>query len=95
MLIENLPQSTSKLTVEDQYTACCVLNTAEYCLETTRQLEEKLKVKVSPDSADKVEISISCHELRYPRLDTTLDNCLCFCQLPIGTHSRDGWFNKG
>lgn len=34
-----------------------ILTTAEYCLETTQQLEEKLKEKVDPELADKVNLS--------------------------------------
>ncbi|KAG8300721.1 Vacuolar protein sorting-associated protein 53 [Homalodisca vitripennis] len=34
-----------------------ILTTAEYCLETTQQLEEKLKEKVEPSLADKINLS--------------------------------------
>jgi hypothetical protein len=34
-----------------------ILITAEYCLETTQQLEEKLKEKVDPHLADKINLS--------------------------------------
>jgi hypothetical protein len=34
-----------------------ILTTAEYCLETTQQLEEKLKEKVDPHLADKINLS--------------------------------------
>lgn len=34
-----------------------ILTTAEYCLETTQQLEEKLKEKVEPSLVDKVNFS--------------------------------------
>jgi hypothetical protein len=57
MLTANLPQSSTiasvilkdasvKLSPEEQFLTCCILNTAEYCLETTSQLEGKLKQKV-------------------------------------------------
>lgn len=36
---------------------CCILTTAEYCLETTQQLEEKLKEKVDPKLSEKVNFS--------------------------------------
>ena len=35
---------------------CTVLTTAEYCLETTQQLEAKLKEKVRPQLADKIDL---------------------------------------
>lgn len=36
---------------------CCILTTAEYCLETVQQLEEKLKEKVKKSFADKIDLS--------------------------------------
>ncbi|KAL1129412.1 hypothetical protein AAG570_013939 [Ranatra chinensis] len=36
---------------------CCILTTAEYCLETTQQLEEKLKEKIDRDLSDKIKLS--------------------------------------
>ena len=33
-----------------------ILTTAEYCLETTQQLEGKLKEKVKPGLADKIDL---------------------------------------
>lgn len=60
MLTAHLPQTTSiasvilkdasvKLTPEEQFLTCCILNTAEYCMETTAQLEGKLKQKMAPE----------------------------------------------
>ena len=46
-----------KLTPEEQYVACCILNTAEYCLDTTTQLEEKLKQKVNMLKEDDVDLN--------------------------------------
>ncbi|CEQ41324.1 SPOSA6832_03023 [Sporobolomyces salmonicolor] len=37
-------------------TACLVLNTAEYCLETASQLEERLQEKIHPDLRDRVSL---------------------------------------
>lgn len=34
-----------------------VLTTAEYCLETTQQLEEKLKEKIETSLRDKINLS--------------------------------------
>lgn len=36
---------------------CCILTTAEYCLETTQQLEEKLKEKIDPSLTEKIKLS--------------------------------------
>ncbi|GAA5896977.1 hypothetical protein JCM5296_002672 [Sporobolomyces johnsonii] len=37
-------------------TACLVLNTGEYCLETASQLEERLQEKIHPDLRDRVSL---------------------------------------
>lgn len=34
-----------------------ILSTAEYCLETTQQLEEKLKEKINVSYKDKINMS--------------------------------------
>lgn len=36
--------------------AFSVLNTADYCAETTSQLEERLKQKIHPEFADRVSL---------------------------------------
>ena len=36
---------------------CCILSTAEYCLETTQQLSDKLKEKIDPSLADQIDLS--------------------------------------
>ena len=45
-----------KLTEDEQCKTCSILCTAEYCMETTQQLEEKLKEKVDPDLVDKIDL---------------------------------------
>lgn len=47
----------SKLTEEEQCRICSILCTAEYCMETTQQLEEKLKVKVDKELASKIDMN--------------------------------------
>ncbi|XP_073827415.1 vacuolar protein sorting 53 [Musca autumnalis] len=42
---------------DDLIRICCVLTTAEYCLETVQQLEEKLKEKVAAAYSGKVDMS--------------------------------------
>lgn len=42
---------------EDIIKLCCILTTAEYCLETVDQLEAKLKEKCDAAYADKIELS--------------------------------------
>ncbi|PSN33185.1 putative ATP-dependent RNA helicase kurz [Blattella germanica] len=47
----------TRYTREEQARVCSILTTSEYCLETTQQLEEKLKEKVNPQLADKINLS--------------------------------------
>ncbi|XP_037068256.1 vacuolar protein sorting-associated protein 53 homolog [Pollicipes pollicipes] len=46
-----------RLTRDDLGRVCSVLTTAEYCLETTQQLESKLKERVEPALVDKINLS--------------------------------------
>ncbi|XP_054743279.1 vacuolar protein sorting-associated protein 53 homolog [Anastrepha obliqua] len=48
---------TQRFTREDLIQICCVLTTAEYCLETVQQLEDKLKEKVSAAYVNKIDMS--------------------------------------
>nr|SVE77464.1 EOG090X024P [Daphnia lumholtzi]SVE78094.1 EOG090X024P [Daphnia lumholtzi] len=57
LLKEGDMSSTSpKYSKDDIARICTILTTAEYCLETTQQLEGKLKEKVQPALADKVDL---------------------------------------
>ncbi|XP_063216912.1 vacuolar protein sorting-associated protein 53 homolog isoform X2 [Bacillus rossius redtenbacheri] len=47
----------TRYTGEEQSRVCSILTTAEYCLETTQQLEEKLKEKVDANLRDKISLS--------------------------------------
>lgn len=46
-----------KLSPEEVFVVCVVLNTAEYCLDTTKQLEEKLKEKVDEEQRESVDLN--------------------------------------
>lgn len=46
-----------RYTREDIIRICCILTTAEYCLETVEQLESKLKEKCDPSYSDKIDLS--------------------------------------
>ncbi|GJQ81321.1 hypothetical protein Trydic_g20533 [Trypoxylus dichotomus] len=47
----------TRFTKEEQMRICCILTTAEYCQETTKQLAEKLKEKIDPPFADQIDLS--------------------------------------
>ncbi|XP_067623391.1 vacuolar protein sorting-associated protein 53 homolog [Eurosta solidaginis] len=48
---------TQRFQREDLIQICCVLTTAEYCLETVQQLEDKLKEKVAVAYVNKIDMS--------------------------------------
>ncbi|XP_065054602.1 vacuolar protein sorting-associated protein 53 homolog [Rhopilema esculentum] len=65
ILTGNLPKVTSglasilkdseiKFNAEEKRLTCCILTTAEYCLETTEQLQEKLKEKIDAEFVEKI-----------------------------------------
>lgn len=45
-----------KLTEDEQCQTCSILCTAEYCMETTQQLEDKLKEKVDKELVEKIDL---------------------------------------
>ncbi|KAK7481576.1 hypothetical protein BaRGS_00027225 [Batillaria attramentaria] len=47
----------SKLSEEEQWRVCSILATAEYCMDTTCQLEEKLREKVDPSLKSSIDLS--------------------------------------
>lgn len=47
----------TKFSKEEQARICCILTTAEYCLETTQQLQEKLREKTDKCYAEKINLS--------------------------------------
>ncbi|KAH1011665.1 hypothetical protein HUJ04_000987 [Dendroctonus ponderosae] len=46
-----------RFTKEEQTKICCILTTAEYCLETTQQLQDKLKEKIEPHLSEQIDLS--------------------------------------
>lgn len=48
---------TVRYTREELIKMCCILATAEYCLETVQQLEDKLKEKIDEPYVEKVDLS--------------------------------------
>ena len=47
----------TKFTEEEEIRICSILCTSEYCMETTQQLEDKLREKVDPGLADKIDLN--------------------------------------
>lgn len=47
----------TKFTVDEQCRICSILCTAEYCMETSQQLEEKLKEKVDKELESQIDLN--------------------------------------
>lgn len=47
-LLQNLmrEETSVRLTADQQYFTCCLLATADWCAETTMQLQEKMKQRL-------------------------------------------------
>ncbi|XP_041918738.1 vacuolar protein sorting-associated protein 53 homolog [Alosa sapidissima] len=57
LLKEKEGSEVAKFTVEELCLICSILSTAEYCLATTQQLEEKLKEKVDTTLMERINLS--------------------------------------
>ncbi|KAL2096130.1 hypothetical protein ACEWY4_008278 [Coilia grayii] len=57
LLKEKEGSEVAKFTVEELCLICSILSTAEYCLATTQQLEEKLKEKVDTSLMERINLS--------------------------------------
>lgn len=55
--IQNLLKEGTRLERNEQRRICTILTTAEYCLETVQQLEDKLKEKIDKELSEKVNMS--------------------------------------
>uniref|UniRef100_A0AAY4D8E2 Vacuolar protein sorting-associated protein 53 homolog n=1 Tax=Denticeps clupeoides TaxID=299321 RepID=A0AAY4D8E2_9TELE len=57
LLKEKEGSEVAKFTVDELCLICSILSTAEYCLATTQQLEEKLKEKVDKSLVDRINLT--------------------------------------
>uniref|UniRef100_A0A674KFF8 Vacuolar protein sorting-associated protein 53 homolog n=1 Tax=Terrapene triunguis TaxID=2587831 RepID=A0A674KFF8_9SAUR len=57
LLKEKEGSEVAKFTVEELCLICSILSTAEYCLATTQQLEEKLKEKVDASLMERINLT--------------------------------------
>ncbi|KAH0953152.1 hypothetical protein HN011_006823 [Eciton burchellii] len=77
---------TARFSKEEQSRICCILTTAEYCLETTQQLEEKLREKTDKSFSEKIGLSqeqdifhnviSNCIQLLVQDLETACESAL-------------------
>lgn len=61
----------TRFSKEEQARICCILTTAEYCLETTQQLEEKLREKTDKCYAKRINLS-----QEQDIFDGVISNCI-------------------
>ncbi|XP_077578879.1 vacuolar protein sorting-associated protein 53 homolog isoform X2 [Stigmatopora nigra] len=57
LLKEKETSETAKFTIDELCLICSILSTAEYCLATTQQLEEKLKEKVDKILVERINLT--------------------------------------
>ncbi|XP_043858525.1 LOW QUALITY PROTEIN: vacuolar protein sorting-associated protein 53 homolog [Dromiciops gliroides] len=57
LLKEKEGSEVAKFTLEELCLVCSILSTAEYCLATTQQLEEKLKEKVDASLTERINLT--------------------------------------
>ena len=78
----------------DQVMICSCLVTVEYCLDTTIQLEDKMKQKVDPDIAEKISFTSEVELLQ-----SVTNNCVgllvreldCCCDTALNTMVKLNW----
>ncbi|XP_029783428.1 vacuolar protein sorting-associated protein 53 homolog isoform X3 [Suricata suricatta] len=98
LLKEKEGSEAAKFTLEELCLICSILSTAEYCLATTQQLEEKLKEKVDVSLTERINLTgemdtfstviSSSIQLLVQDLDAACDPALtAMSKLLLDTHS--------
>ncbi|XP_066281087.1 vacuolar protein sorting-associated protein 53 homolog isoform X1 [Branchiostoma lanceolatum] len=93
-LLKEGNQELSKFSPEEQRLVCSILCTAEYCLETSQQLEDKLKEKVEPSLSEQIDLS-----QEMDLFHTVISNCIQLlvqdlegaCEPSLATMARVNW----
>lgn len=83
-----------RLTPPELCRICGILSTAEYCLETTQQLEGKLKEKIDPSLASKIDLSAE-----QDMFNGVINNCIqllvhdleAACEPALSTITKTNW----
>lgn len=83
-----------RLTPPELCRICGVLSTAEYCLETTQQLEGKLKEKIEPSLASKIDLTAE-----QDMFNGVINNCIqllvhdleAACEPALSTITKTNW----
>lgn len=75
---------------------CCILTTAEYCLETVDQLEAKLKEKCEASYADKIDLSDEkdiFHRCISNCINLMVQDLECACEPALIVMNKTQWQN--
>ncbi|KAH7731207.1 Vps53-likeN-terminal family protein [Aphelenchoides avenae] len=90
-LLQNLirEETTVRLTPDQQFFTCCLLATADWCAETTLQLQEKLKQRVpSIDLNQEMELFYS---ISNNALTTLVQDVESACDAALQTMTKINW----
>ncbi|XP_046386113.1 vacuolar protein sorting-associated protein 53 homolog [Ischnura elegans] len=86
----------TRYTREEQEKVCSILTAAEYCLDTTQQLEEKLKEKVDPPFCDKINLSAEqdmFHRVISNCIQLLIQDLESACEPALTTMSKIQWMS--
>ena len=93
-LLSEKDSSSAKLTQDEVRLCCVLLSSAEYCLETAVQLEEKLKTKINPDLQEKVSFASqydSFHNVISACIQLLVQDLENSCEPPLVAMSKLNW----
>ncbi|UXI17130.1 hypothetical protein NH340_JMT03073 [Sarcoptes scabiei] len=77
---------------------CCIILTANYCRETTRQLEKKIQEKIDQTLIEKIDMSSECDIFQgiisncIQLLSHSIESC---CEKPLSVMVKTVWSNMG
>ncbi|VDK73148.1 unnamed protein product [Litomosoides sigmodontis] len=84
-------ETTVRLTIDQQFFTCCVLATADWCAETTLQLQEKLKQRVqSIDLNQEMELFYS---ISNSALSVLVQDVESICDAALQAMVKKNWNN--
>ncbi|XP_071448427.1 vacuolar protein sorting-associated protein 53 homolog [Hetaerina americana] len=84
----------TRYTRDEQEKVCSILTAAEYCLDTTQQLEEKLKEKVDTPFCDKINLSAEqdmFHRVISNCIQLLIQDLESACEPALTTMSKIQW----
>lgn len=85
-----------RMSEDEQFLTCCILATAEFCSETAKQLEEKLKERVGSESTYQTSVQMSgeqelFHSVTSSCLAVLLQDLEAACYAPLQAMTKINW----